>query len=186
MSSNPWVVHRAVAYLRAGGVIAYPTETIWGLGCDPLNPEAVLRLLALKRRSPTKGLILVAGELSQLQGWIKPSSPVQIQALLDAWPVPVTWLFPAQEHVPPWIRGQHHSVAVRLSTSPLIRSLCRGLGGALVSTSANISGRPVARNRYVVRKQLGADVDYIVPSAGAMTGQASQIRDAITGKTVRL
>lgn len=186
MSGNPGVVHRAVSCLRAGGVIAYPTETIWGLGCDPLNTEAVLRLLVLKRRSPAKGLILVAGELSQLQDWMKPSSPTQIQAMLDARPVPVTWLFPAQEQVPRWIRGQHHGVAVRLSTSPLIYSLCRCFGGALVSTSANISGRPVARNSYVVRKQFGADVDYIVPSVGAMTGQASQIRDAVTGKLVRL
>jgi len=184
--ANPgWRIRQAAAIVRQGGLIAYPTEGVYGLGCDPLKPEAVLRLLALKNRPPHKGLILIAAETEQLQPYLGPVSARCWQRILRSWPGPVTWLLPAGEHTPGWLCGAHATLAVRVTAHPLAAALCHRLGGALVSTSANLSGHPMARNALQVRRQFPRGIDYILTGRVGPETQPSEIRDAHSGRIVR-
>ena len=171
--------------LHAGGLIAYPTEAVYGLGCDPMNPGAVERLLRLKRRPWQKGVILIAASIEQLQPYIQPITSSH-QSRLDAtWPGPNTWLIPASDACPEWVRGSHTTVAVRVSAHPLVQKLCNAFGGAIVSTSANHAGRPPARSPLQVQQRLGGEVDYCL--RGELGGQANPtaIRDLLTDQLLR-
>ena len=179
-----WHIKRAAAILHQGGVIAYPTEGVWGLGCDPGNAEAALRLLALKQRPWQKGLILIAASYEQIAPFIT-ATPTMLKRLRATWPGPVTWLLPAQAATPQWLSGTHATVAVRVTAHPLVAALCRRFGGALVSTSANIAGRPAARRRLQVHRYFGANLDYIVPGALGSQHGATEIRDARSGAVIR-
>lgn len=176
---------RAVRTLRAGGVIAYPTEGVWGLGCDPWQSAAVQRLLALKGRAVAKGLILVAGELAQVEPWLRPLTAEQRAAVGASWPGPVTWVLPAPARLPQWISGRHRSVAVRVSAHTGVRALSLAFGAPIVSTSANPQGRPPARSELAVRRYFRDRLDYVLP--GRLGGQRgpSTIRDARTGRVLR-
>lgn len=174
----------AIRILRAGGVIAYPTETVYGLGCDPFDEAAVTRLLAIKRRPVAKGLILLAADLRQLDGLVTLDDTAR-RRLADTWPAPVTYLLPATERVPAWIRGAHDTVAVRVDPHPLARALARGLGTPLVSTSANRAGRPAARNRFLAARNLGEEVDFVVTGEGDPLARPSTIIDLQSGRVLR-
>lgn len=175
-------IAKAADVLLGGGVIAYPTEGVYGLGCLPDDDDAVLQLLRLKHRDPRKGLILIAADKSQLDDWIEPDGSAIPQA--DA-AHPTTWIAPAKSHVSPLVRGQHAGLAVRLTTNATAAAICNAVGAPIVSTSANIAGMPVARNRYVLRRQFGSAVDFIVPGdCGPATGP-SEIRDLATGTVIR-
>ncbi len=175
----------AAKALHTGCVVAYPTEAVWGLGCDPENPEAVSRLLRLKRRSPAAGLILVAASIAQLEPLLGDLSRPMRKRLEESWPGPVTWLVPDVGAVPPWIRGVHDTVALRVTAHPVAAALCRFFGGPLVSTSANRSGGRPARRIFQVHRFLGGEVDCVVP--GPLGGQPrpTAIRDLATGRAVR-
>lgn len=175
----------AALWARAGGVIAYPTEAVFGLGCDPADPLAVSRLLAIKRRPVGKGLILVAADWAQLQPWLRPLPPAQLQRLQHSWPGPVTWLVPAAADCPRWLTGDHATLAVRISDHPLVRSLCRKAGTALVSTSANISSLPPARTLLEVQLRFATRIDYLLPGPLGGRSQPSTIRDLASGRTRR-
>lgn len=173
--------------IRRGGIVAYPTEAVYGLGCDPLNEAAVGRLLTLKQRPLAKGLILIAAEPEQLNAYIDFSTLNQAgkERVLASWPGPVTWLLPVRSGVPYWLYGQHSTLAVRVTAHPLAAELCRACGSALVSTSANLGGHPPARSLLQLRKQFNARLDYVL--AGQLGGRSrpSEIRDAITGDIIR-
>lgn len=172
--------------LRHGGLIAYPTEAVWGLGCDPANGAAVRRLLALKQRPMAKGLILVAASIEQLAPLVESLAPALRQRLEASWPGPVTWLLPdPDDRVPRWIKGQHPQVAVRVSDHPLVAALCRAWGGPLVSSSANRAGRLPARTLAEVRRALGGDVDYLLPGATGGLDRPTEIRDLQTLQILR-
>jgi L-threonylcarbamoyladenylate synthase len=177
-------IRQAAATLHAGGVIAYPTEAVYGLGCDPLNLDAVLRLLSIKRRDPAKGLILVADDIQRLLPFINVTA-AQRQTLLQSWPGPHTWLVPVQDWVPEWLTGRHDTLAVRVSAHPLVTALCREAAMPIVSTSANLVGHPPARNALQARKNLAGQVDFFL--AGRTSGQCkpTTIRDLKTGKVIR-
>jgi L-threonylcarbamoyladenylate synthase len=183
--SSDFRIHLAVRALHGGGVIAYPTEGVWGLGCDPDNPEAVLRLLALKHRVMAKGLLLVAADIEQFAPYLTSLSHVQQQRLQASWPAPLTWLVPNNGAAADWICGAHASVALRVSAHPLVAALCRAFGGPLVSTSANPSGHPAALSAVRVRRYFGDELDFILK--GELGGQRgpTPIRDLITDKFVR-
>ena len=171
--------------VRQRGVIAYPTEAVFGLGCAPCFPEAVRRILSLKRRSPAKGLIVVASELSQLQGLIDMDAlGGRRQQVLDAWPGPVTWIIPARPGVPYWLTGAHTGLAVRISAHPQVRALCDRVG-ALVSTSANPEGAFPARDARRVRAYFGDALDYILPGNVGGGRAPTEIRDARSGAVLR-
>jgi L-threonylcarbamoyladenylate synthase len=183
---SPWQLRVARRVLQAGGVIAYPTEAVYGLGCDPWSATAVA-LLAIKQRPAHKGLILVAADQAQLDPFVDWSSlPAgRRPAVLASWPGPVTWLLPAHPGVPGWLRGRHASIAVRVSAHPVVRDLCSCFGGALVSTSANRAGMPPARSALTVERTLGGAVDYLLHGdLGGLT-RPTEIRDGSTGEVVR-
>lgn len=177
-------LRRAAEIVRHGGVIAYPTEGVYGLGCDPCNEAAVRRLLAIKRRDPGAGLILLGADADQLAPFIRVEA-TEGERMRAHWPGPVTFLVPAASRVPVWIRGHHATVAVRVSEHPLARELARLAGTPLVSTSANRSGRPSATNVFQVRRRLGHELDFVVNGACLRPGKASTIIDLASGRTLR-
>lgn len=169
----------------AGGVIAYPTEAVYGLGCLPLHGEAVRRLLAIKQRGWDKGFIVVAADFEQLEALVdRPAGPVAAD-ILASWPGPVTWLLPAKPWLPGWLTGGRDTLAVRVSAHPLVRALCRRAGRALISSSANISRRPPLKRLLLVRRDFGASVDYILPGALGDAALPTTIRDGRTGRVLR-
>ena len=180
-----WHLRQAVRCLRRGSLLAYPTEAVWGLGCDPIDLAAVRRLLALKQRPAHKGLILVAAHFSDLEPFLAPLHQSVYNRVMASWPGPVTWLLPALAWVPIELRGVHDTIAVRVTAHPLLRQLCEAFGGALVSTSANPARRPPARNAWQVRRYFGTRS---VPVLAGSTGGAatpSEIRDARNGRVLR-
>ncbi|HEX7029314.1 MAG TPA: Sua5/YciO/YrdC/YwlC family protein [Gammaproteobacteria bacterium] len=173
----------AFEVVRSGGVVACPTEAVYGLSCDPWNETAVRELLALKRRDVSQGLILVAGGLYQFTSLVGHLSRAQQETLAASWPGPVTWLVPANEHVPAWIRGRHESVALRVTAHPVMAELCRVAGKPLVSTSANRSGEPPARDAETVENHFPG-LPVVAGELGG-AGSPSEIRDLETGKILR-
>lgn len=166
-------------------MIAYPTEAVWGLGCEPLNRHAVERLLALKQRPGGKGFILIAAEFEQVKPFIAPVPKAKLKVALDSWPGPHTWLMPAAEWVPKYLTGGRATLAVRVTAHPVASALCRAYGGPIVSTSANISGRPPARTALQVRRMFGGKLDYILPGETSGLTKPTPIRDLMTDKLVR-
>lgn len=171
--------------MRRGGIVAYPTEGVYGLGCDPLNEGAVKRLLALKGRPEGKGLILIAADFEALVPYLQDMPPELVQRALETWPGPVTWLWPARPAVPTWLRGGHDTLAVRVTAHPPAAALCRAWGGALVSTSANPAGAPPARSAAGVEAYFGAAVDALLTGeVGGLPGP-TPILDLRSGRVVR-
>lgn len=182
---TPFQLREAVRALRRGGVIAYPTEAVYGLGCDPLNPDAVRRLLELKQRPMEKGLILVAADLAQLASYLLPLAASLAPQVNASWPGPLTWLLPVRPEVPHWLRGTHDSLAVRVSAHPVVRALCTTFGGPIVSTSANPAGQSPARNPLAVQRMFGSNVDCILHAPLGGLGRPTEIRDGRSGRIVR-
>ena len=184
---QPRLIRQAADILRAGGVIAYPTEGVWGLGCDPRDEAAVLRLLDIKQRDVAKGLILIASTEAQLAPFIDMAAldDAQRREMRASWPGPNTWIVPASPDAPAWIRGAHDGIAVRVSAHPDVIALCEAFAGALVSTSANLSGAPAVDRREALDPALLARIDGI--SAGETGGRSgpSVIRDARSGTVLR-
>ena len=179
-------LQRACDHLLQGHVIAYPTEAVWGLGCDPYNQSAVKRIFAIKQRSPEKGLILVAASMEQLRPLLDPLSESQLNQLRSTWPGPITWLIPdSKKLIPGWIKGSHDSVAVRVSAHPLIRALCTQFKKPLVSTSANLSGEPTLRGRQELQQKIADKIDFIVEGELGTGKAPSEIRDLYTGQLIR-
>jgi L-threonylcarbamoyladenylate synthase len=155
---------------------------VFGLGCDPDDEDAVLRILDIKKRDASPGLVLIAADSSQLELFVRmPVGGVPVSDIEH----PVTWIVPAADTAPPWIRGRHSGVAVRVTRHPVARALCDAARSALVSTSANVSGRTPARNAHVVRRQFGHLVDCIVPGHCGPARGPSEIRDLASGKVLR-
>lgn len=175
---------QAVAALREGAVIAYPTEAVWGLGCDPFAEAAVARVLALKGRSADKGLILIAADVAQVEPWLAALDAGQRAAVLATWPGPYTWVVPAPQ-APRWLRGEHASLAIRVSAHPGVQALCRAWGGPLVSTSANRSGEPPLAGPADLRAAFGEGLGYVLPGALGGDARPSEIRDAVSGAVLR-
>jgi L-threonylcarbamoyladenylate synthase len=178
-------IRLAARAIAAGGVVAYPTEAVYGLGCDPLNGEAVRRILAIKQRPEQKGLILVAANEAQLAPFVLPLVPERMAEIRASWPGPHTWLLPARPETPSWLTGRHSTLAVRVTAHPIAAALCRAAGTALVSTSANLGGRPPARTPLQVRLRLGDAADYLLAAPCGGRAQPSTIRDGRTGALVR-
>ena len=176
---------KAAEVIRAGGLVAYPTEAVFGLGCDPLNEAALWRLLKLKKRPIDKGLILIAAEFAQLEGYLAPLTPQVRQRLFDSWPGPVTWLVPARHEVPQMLRGNHETIAVRVTAHSTAAALCRQAETAIVSTSANLSGQPAARRFAQVKSYFENQIDFILEGPLGRSHAPSEIRDAISGKIIR-
>lgn len=186
MNIHTWHLKQAVRCLKIGGIIAYPTEAVFGLGCDPHNEKAVARLLALKQRQWQKGLILIAANYAQLEPFLEPLTPTLKKRVFAVWPGAVTWLLPAKSTVPHWLRGQSSQLAVRVTAHPQAAALCQHWGSALVSTSANLSNQPAAKTALKVRRIFAQSIDYIVPGLVGGRQRPSEIRDALTNTVLRV
>jgi len=180
-------VAAAVAALRAGGVIAYPTEAVFGLGCDPLNAGAVAKLFALKQRPATQGVLLIAADFAQVEMYIDLARmPADALARARAtWPGPHTWVFPRAPATPAWLAGAHLGIALRVTAHASAAELCRGFGGALVSTSANRHGAPPAHNAAEVRAAFDDELAYILDGPLGELARPTPIRDAVSGELLR-
>ena len=181
---SSWQIRQAVRTLQQGGLIAYPTEAVFGLGCDPWDEEAVERLLELKQRPHDKGLILIASSIEQLEEFIQPLSPALLTQLQETWPGPNTWLVPADENIPYYLCGKYDTIAVRATAHKQVRTLCNTFGGAIVSTSANLAGMAPAKTTREVYWRL-PEVDYVLPGLCAGSDKPSTIRNALTGEIIR-
>lgn len=175
----------AVETVKNGGILAYPTEAVFGLGCDPRNLSAVQRLLGAKQRPADKGLILLAANIHQLSEFVPPLPEEIKERILTSWPGPTTWLLPVHEHISPLIRGNFKKIAIRVSSHPVCAELCQRLGHPIISTSANITGYPAATSTHQVIEQLGEQIDMILDKPLGGRTQPSEIRDAITNKILR-
>lgn len=182
---SEWKARTAARYLRSGGIIAYPTEAVYGLGCDPLNKEAVARLLALKNRPQAKGFILIASRLEQIESWVKFEDGKSRKRVLATWPGPVTWVLPAHQWIPEWLRTNDATLAVRVTKHPISAALCEVFGGPLVSTSANKSGELPARNPLQIRKRFPGSSLMIIHGATIGAGKPTPIFHALTGQRLR-
>lgn len=178
-------LEEAAQALRAGGIVAYPTEAVFGLGCDPGNSKAIRRLLSVKQRPADKGLILIAAEIPQLEGWIEDLPAATYSDVLNSWPGPVTWVVPAGPWATPLVCGNSDAIAVRVTAHPIAADLCRIFNGPVVSTSANLSGASPARDRAALYAQFGSAIDYYLDGPLGGRDRPSEIRDALTGQVLR-
>jgi len=177
-------IRNLAAYLRRGGVIAYPTEYCYGLGCDPSNRRAVQRILKLKQRPQSKGLILIASDIYQVQRFLQRLTPLEQQTLKDDGARAITYLIAVKESCPRWLRGNHETLAVRITAHLFARQLCRSTNSALVSTSANRSGQRPAKTYAECLRIFGEDV-WVLPGRVGKRKQPSTIRHLSDGKVVR-
>ena len=176
---------KAVSVLRGGGVIAYPTEYCFGLGCDPQDSQAVEKIVKIKRRAIKQGVLLIAADINQVREYADLAiSPLEAQ-ILASWPGPITWTLPKQQSVPVWITGEHQSIAMRMTSHAISIELCRQFGQAIVSTSANRHGQSPLMTAQEVEKEMVAEVDFVVHAKVGGATHASTIRDGMTGITLR-
>lgn len=186
-AATPFTTGQAVVCLHQGGIVAYPTEGVWGLGCDPRNQAAVMRLLAIKQRDMAKGLILIAADEAQLAPFINSGElpPERLAKIHASWPGPNTWIVPASASAPAWITGAHRGIAVRVSAHAGVIALCRAFGGALVSTSANRAGQAAPSVRDALDAALLAAIDGVCEGETGGRDGPSIIRDALSGQVLR-
>lgn len=181
---NSWEIFKAASVISQGGIIAYPTEAVYGLGCSAYCQHAVEKILRLKSRKPHKGLILVGYDIRQFKNWINIKTVQNSSEIMDSWPGPVTWVIPANRKVPAWLTGNHSGIAIRISAHPVVRSLTKH-AGILVSTSANPGLRRPARTSLQARNYFGKSIEYIIPGKTDEKINPTEIRDAITGQILR-
>ncbi|MCP5180006.1 MAG: L-threonylcarbamoyladenylate synthase [Pseudomonadales bacterium] len=166
---------RAVRVLRRGGVVLHATEGVWGLACDASDTTAVSRILTIKRRAATKGLILIGGLAAAFADELAGLDPTQRELIEASWPGPVTWILPTGRFSP-LVTGGTGSVAVRVPGHEQARCLAMAFGRPLVSTSANVAGRPAATRSWQAVRAVGTLVDYVLPGATGGRRGASEIR----------
>jgi L-threonylcarbamoyladenylate synthase len=179
-------INAAIDYLSNQQVIAYPTESIFGLGCDPDSEKAVKQLLELKKRDINKGLILIADNYQQLLPYIDDDglSTEQKNMMFESWPGHVTWILPKNSATPYFITGQFDTIAVRVTAHPVVKALCHQYGKPIVSTSANLSGYAPCQTSEQVQQQFGQSFPILQGKLGNKT-TPSQIRDSRNGQIIR-
>ena len=178
-------INKAVDTIQKGGVIAYATEAVYGLGCDPDNLDAIQKILSLKGRDDKQGFILIASQVSQVEKYLGELSPQERELLEKNWPEPTTLILPAQESVSKLITGGRSTIAVRITTHTDTKILCEALEHALISTSANRSGQPALTHAWQIQEQFSDGIDYLYPSTIGNASKPSTIIDAKSGKILR-
>ncbi|WP_321277415.1 L-threonylcarbamoyladenylate synthase [Thiomicrorhabdus indica] len=181
---QPSSIENAVQQLRLGNIIGYPTEAVYGLGCDPFNEQAFEKLLHVKHRPVEKGVILAAASIEQIEDLVRICGESWEQQVRDSWPGPVTWVLPVRQSMPKWVTGGRETLAVRVSSHPTVKALCEAFNGPIVSTSANPSGKEPARSYAEVKNYFGNRFDCIDAPLGELS-EPTQIWDAQTRKRLR-
>ena len=175
----------AAALLRGGGVLAYPTEGVYGLGCDPDNRAAFERIFAMKRRSPEQGVLLIAADFRQLADWIGDAPDAALERARAAWPGAHTFIFPRSPRVPAWVAGGHAGIALRVTAHAPAAALCRAFGGPIVSTSANRHGEAPARSAHEAAVLFGDALDAVLDAPLGGLDRPTPITDAVSGAIIR-
>ena len=178
-------INVAVQILYRQGVLAYPTEAVWGLGCDPWSEAAVAKILELKRRPVHKGLILIGSHWDQFAPFLSGLRSEHLNRLKRPNKNPLTWLIPHNGAAPDWIVGNHDSLAVRVTQHPVAAALCHLFDGPIVSTSANPQGLPAATSGFKVKRYFSKALDYQTPGHVGGAARASEIQDLLTGEVIR-
>ncbi|HET7314568.1 L-threonylcarbamoyladenylate synthase [Salinisphaera sp.] len=182
---SPHRLRLAARTLAAGGIVAHATEGVWGLAADAYDPDAVWRVLAAKRRDAARGLIVVAADASQLAPLVDPRADAAWRRAVESWPGPTTWLLPARRDAPWWLTGGRATIALRETAHGLTRALCAEFDGPIVSTSANVTGRPPVASAWRARARFGDRIDLVLGGEPDTPGRPSTIRNAVTDETVR-
>lgn len=169
--------------VQQGGVIAYPTEAVYGLGCDPFNQASVESIQSLKGRGTEKGFILLIADWSQLFSLIAPINDEQLARVRATWPGFVTWIFPKAPALPEWLTGGQDSVAIRMSAHPIARALA--IKQPIVSTSANLSGQPPAKSEEELLRQFPKGIDALIQGQLGGFTQPSVIYDVRNNQRLR-
>ena len=185
MSPNFVSIGDAANVIKQGGVVAYPTESCYGLGCDPQNTQAIQRILNIKRRSKDKGLIIISDEISKIERYVDCFPDVSYDEMIASWPGPFTWLLPAKSDVSTWLKGSHETLAIRVTGHKTASLLCKHSEMAIVSTSANRANQPSIRTMEDVAAQIGSEIDCISEGEIGDNHNPSVIRDARSGMVVR-
>jgi len=178
-------IDHAARHLWQGGIIAYPTEAVFGLGCDPMNQEAVEYISSIKGRSANKSFIVIAAGFDQIEPLLAPLTDEHKNTLTQSWPGPITWIVPAAKTTPAWLTSTDQTIAVRVSDHPIVRALCLAFGGPLISTSANPSGYPPARTALKVRSYFKNESILIVHGRLGEQSKPSAIYDLKSGTRLR-
>ena len=165
-------LEKACEVMRGGGVVLYPTDTIWGLGCDASNEEAVKRIFRIKQRSDSKSMLVLLDNDAKLSFYVG-EVPDQAYDLMDLSEKPITIIYDGARHLAPQLIAEDGSVGIRITKETFSRDLCARMKGAIVSTSANISGQPSPRNFAEVSQEIIAAVDYVVEYRRDDTVQAA-------------
>ena len=174
----------AVKTVKTQGVIAYPTEGVWGLGCDPFSYSAVEKLLNIKKRSIAQGLLLVATNIGQFDPFLEGLERKHYDELDRTWPGPTTYLVPDNGFAPRWVVGAHQTLGLRISDHPVIKALC-SLTGPLVSTSANITGSPPIKSAEEIKEVFNEEIDYVLFGELGKLGRPTEIKNIVTGEVLR-
>jgi len=178
-------IEAAAALLRAGGVLAYPTEGVYGLGCDPDNREAFERIFVMKRRAPEQGVLLIAADFEQIRDWVGDASEAALDRAREAWPGAHTFIFPRSLRVPEWVAGGHAGIALRVTAHPPSGALCHAFRGPIVSTSANRHGEAPARSAADIRAIFGDEPDGVLDAPLGGLDKPTPITDAVSGAIIR-
>jgi len=178
-------IEAAAALLRAGGVLAYPTEGVYGLGCDPDNREAFERIFVMKRRAPEQGVLLIAADFEQIRDWVGDASEAALDRARAAWPGAHTFIFPRSLRVPEWVAGGHAGIALRVTAHPPSGALCHAFRGPIVSTSANRHGEAPARSAADIRAIFGDEPDGVLDAPLGGLDKPTPITDAVSGAIIR-
>lgn len=179
-----WQLHNLAQVLDRGGVIAYPTESVYGLGCEPNHLAAIARILEIKNRPVSKGLILLVSHFSQALPFVKPLSNFDVNRISQVQPRATTWLLPKRVTAPELLCGQYDTLAVRLTQHPVAKQICDYTNSALISTSCNLTGKPELINAVSVRNQMKTQLDWIV-SAPCGGQKPSRIIDFMSNRKIR-
>ena len=178
-------IEQAAALLRAGGVLAYPTEGVYGLGCDPGNREAFEKIFAMKRRPPEQGVLLIAADFEQIRDWVGDAPEAALDRARAAWPGAHTFIFPRSPRVPEWVAGGHAGIALRVTAHTPSAALCRAFGGPIISTSANHHGEAPARSAADIRAIFGDEPDGVLDAPLGGLDKPTPITDAVSGAIIR-
>lgn len=179
-------VAEAARQLARGEVIAYPTESVFGLGCDPLADAAIERICRLKGRPLSKGMLMVAAAEHQIEHWLDPATAeLELARSRGSWPGPVTWVFSGHPDLRSLAAADDGTVAFRISNHPTVKALCQAFGGPIVSTSANPSGRAPIRSQQELAAAFSDRLAFCVAGQLGNNINPSEIRDARTGEVLR-
>ncbi len=180
---NTVSIDKGRAIIKAGGIVAYPTEAVYGLGCEAFNQTAVKAILSLKGRDIHKGMIVLIAEWSQLFSLISPITEAQLAHVRSTWPGFITWVFPCAADLPKWISGDNNSIAIRMSAHPIARALA--MESPIISTSANQSGQQPALTAEAVYQQFPKGIDALLEGELGGYTQPSMIYDVRSGERLR-